>query len=154
VLGIYLDTSALAKLYHTENGSSKVEQLIRDSTGNCFVSRLGMLEMRSVLAQKTRAGEISPVASVAVLQRFRGDIRRRRFRVVSLRTRHYELAEHLVDVYGISSGLRALDSLHLAMALDLQQNRRIDSIIAADKVLCRVAPLERLPAINPEAATP
>jgi len=91
--------------------------------------------MRSVLAQKTRAGEISPVAAVAILQRFRGDIRRRRFRVVSLGTRHYELAEHLVDVYGLSNGLRALDSLHLAVALDLQQNRRIDSIIAATSSL-------------------
>lgn len=110
--------------------------------------------MRSVLAQKTRAGEITSAASAAVLRRFRGDIRRRRFRVLPLGVRHYELAEHLIDVYGLSSGLRALDWLHLAVALDLRQNRLIDSIIAADKALCRVAPMEQLLAINPEATTP
>jgi predicted nucleic acid-binding protein len=152
-LGIYLDTSALAKLYHTEIGTLKVEQLVGDAAGICFVSRLGVLEMRSVLAQKTRTGEISVAAAVAVLQRFRGDIRRRRFRVVSLGVRHYESAENLVDVYGLSHGLRALDSLHLAVALHLEQNGLIDSIIAADKVLCRVARMERLATMNPEAAT-
>ena len=126
MLGVYLDTSALAKLYHTEIGTLKTEQLVLDSAGSCFVWRLGVLEMRSVPARKTRTGEISPAASAAVLQRFRGDIRRRRFRVVPLGVRHYELAERLVDVYGL----------------------------AAAKTLCRVAPLGRLPAINPEAATP
>ena len=70
-----------------------------------------------------------------------------------MRIRHYELAEHLVDVHGLSNGLRTLDSLHLAIALGLRQIKVIDSIIAADKVLCRVAPLEQLVAINPEDAT-
>ena len=70
-----------------------------------------------------------------------------------LRVRHYELAEHLVDVHGLSIGLRTLDSLHLAIALDLRQIKLIDSIIAGDKGLCRVAPLEQLVAINPEETT-
>jgi predicted nucleic acid-binding protein len=152
-LGIYLDTSALAKLYHTEIGTLRAEELVLDSAGSCFVSRLGVLEMRSVLAQKMRSGQISLAAATAVLQRFRGDLRRRRFRAVPLRVRHYELAEHLVDVHGLSSGLRTLDSLHLAVALDLRQIKLIDSIIAADKALCRVAPLEQLVALNPEEAT-
>lgn len=153
MLGIYLDTSVLAKLYHAEIGTSETEQLVLSAGGGCYVSRLGVLEMRSVLAQKTRSGAIAEDAAATVLQRFRGDIRRRRFRPAGLRVRHYELAERLVDVYGLSSGLRSLDSLHLAVALDLRQNKLIDSIVAADRVLCRVAPMEHLPAINPEEAT-
>jgi len=110
--------------------------------------------MRSALAQRTRAGEITPDDAASVLRRFRDDIRRRRFRVVALFSRHYENAESLVDQHGPSSGLRTLDSLHLSVALDLRREVLIHSIVAADKVLCRVASLEGLSAINPESATP
>jgi predicted nucleic acid-binding protein len=152
-LGTYLDTSALAKLYHSEIGTLTTERLVLDSPGGCFVSRLGILEMQSVLAQKVRVGEISSANAGVVLGRFRGDLRRRRFRLVSLRARHYEMAEHLIEAHGMSSGLRALDSLHLAVALNLHRRGLIDSIIAADKALCRVSSLEQLRAIDPVATT-
>jgi predicted nucleic acid-binding protein len=153
-LGIYLDTSALAKLYRPEIGTAVVEQMIDDSSGDCFISRLGVLEMHSVLAQKTRAGEISSSESALVLQRFRKDIRVRRFRVLALTARHYEMAEELVDAYGPTHGLRALDSLHLAGGMNLKTGKLIDSILVADKILARVAALEGLPAIDPEAGIP
>jgi predicted nucleic acid-binding protein len=150
-LGIYLDTSALAKFYRREIGTAIVERIINDSSGDSFISRLGLLEMHSVLAQKARVGEVSSSDSALVLQRFREDIRVRRFRVISLRVRHYEMAEQLVDAYGPTRGLRTLDSLHLAAALDLKAGELIDSIVVADKVLARVAVAEGLLAIDPEA---
>jgi predicted nucleic acid-binding protein len=153
-LGVYLDTSALAKLYRPEIGTAIVERIIDDSSGDCFISRLGVLEMRSVLARKTRAGELSSSESTLVFQRFRKDIRVRRFRVQALRVRHYEMAEKLVEVHGPNHGLRTLDSLHLAGALDLQAGKLIDSIVVADKILARVAALEGLLALDPEAGTP
>jgi hypothetical protein len=52
-LGVYLDTSALAKLYHQETGSAVVEELLADSP-RVFVSRLGVLETHSVLSGKVR----------------------------------------------------------------------------------------------------
>jgi len=110
--------------------------------------------MRSVLARKTRAGEISSSETALVLQRFRKDIRVRRFRVQALRVRHYEMAEKLIDAYGPTQGLRTLDSLHLAGALDLKAGKLIDSIVVADRILARVAALEGLPAIDPEATVP
>jgi hypothetical protein len=108
--------------------------------------------MQSVLAQKIRIREISPDDSALVLRRFRADVRNRRFRVASLKAGHYQLAESLVISHGPSNGLRTLDSLHLALALDLHRGRRIHSIVAADRVLCKVAPLEGLVAIDPEEA--
>jgi hypothetical protein len=110
--------------------------------------------MRSVLARKTRPGELSSSESTLVFQRFRKDIRVRRFRVQALRVRHYEMAEKLVEVYGPTHGLRTLDSLHLAGALDLQAGKLIDSIVVADKILARVAAMEGLLALDPEAGTP
>ena len=150
-MAVFLDTSALAKLYHREAGSEFVERIVDESAGACFISRLGVLEMHSVLALKERTGALMARESELVRRRFRGDVRRRRFRVVALRARHYEAAERLLGLYGAVHGLRTMDSLQLAGALDLYRSRVIDSIVAADRVLCRVAPMENLVALDPEA---
>ena len=149
-MAIYLDTSALAKLYRTEDGTPKVEQLVADSAGTCLVSRLGIVEMHSALAQRTRSGELSLADADAVMRRFREDIRLRRFRVVALNVRHYDSAANLVDKHGPGNGLRTLDALHLAIALDLRGDGLVDSMIVADKILCRVARIEGLNAVDPE----
>jgi predicted nucleic acid-binding protein len=65
------------------------------------------------------------------------------------RERHYDDAERLLTPHGVS-GLRALDALQLSVALDLQRNHLVESIVAADRVLGRVASLEGLKVINPE----
>jgi hypothetical protein len=80
--GVLRPTAPLAKLYHPEIGTPTAEQLALDAVGSCFVSRLGMLEMRSVLAQKVRTSQILSSTLLLVLRRFRGDIRRRRFQPV------------------------------------------------------------------------
>jgi hypothetical protein len=64
--------------------------------------------------------------------------------------RHFESAATLVDKHGSRNGLRTLDSLHLTVALDLRGDGLVDSMIDADKVLCRVAQVESLNAIDPE----
>ena len=150
-MAVFPDTSALAKLYHPEIGSDLVERVVQQSAGDCFVSRLGILEMHSVLGVKERTGAISPGESEAVRRKFRGDVRRRRFRIVALQSRHYEAAEALLRFHAAAHGLRTLDSLQLAAALDLNRSQLIDSIITADRVLCRVAQMEYLAVIDPEA---
>ena len=52
-MAAYLDTSALAKIYHQEIGSAFVENLV-DTDPPVFLSRLGSLELQSVLAGKIR----------------------------------------------------------------------------------------------------
>jgi hypothetical protein len=46
---------------------------------------------------------------------------------------------------------RTLDALQLAMAIDLQRNRLVGSFVAADRILGRIAPLEGIEVMNPEA---
>lgn len=150
-MAVFLDTSALAKLYHREIGSELVERIVEQSAGTCFISRLCVVEMHSVLALKERSGAILAAESAMVRRKFRGDMRRRRFQVVALRSRHYAAAEILLGSYAAVHGLRTLDSLQLAGALDLHRNQLIESMVTADRVLCRVAPMENLEAINPEA---
>ena len=53
-MACFLDTSAVAKLYHEEMGSAFMEQLLLRADETAFISRLGVLEMHSVLAGKAR----------------------------------------------------------------------------------------------------
>lgn len=148
-MACFLDTSAVAKLYHEEIGSAFLEQLLLKGH-TAFLSRLGVIEMHSVLAGKLRTGEITGAALELTRRRFRSDVRKRRFRVVSLRVRHYEHAEALLGSHG-SAGLRTLDALQLAVALDLHRNQLIDSCVAADRIRCQVALREGLDVIDPQA---
>lgn len=77
-LGVFLDTSAVAKLYHQEIGSEFTERIVEESAGACFISRLAVVEMHSVLALKERTGAILAGESEPICRRFRGDVRRRR----------------------------------------------------------------------------
>ena len=52
--------------------------------------------------------------------------------------------------YGVEEGLRTLDALQLAVALDLRDLGQIDALVAADQRLCRVASLAGCTAIDPE----
>ena len=151
-MSTYLDTSALAKLYHQELGSAFVEALVAKGQP-VFLSRLGVVEMHSVLSGKVRTRTLTQADSDLAQQRFRSDVRNRRFRIVALRARHYELADNLIAAHGSASALRTLDSLQLAVALDLARNGLIASFVTADKTLLKVGPLEKLACIDPESAT-
>ena len=55
----FLDTSALAKHYHSEVGSGEIDRLWNDPVHGLFISRLSVLEIVSVFAGKVRAGAIT-----------------------------------------------------------------------------------------------
>lgn len=57
--GDFLDTSALARHYHPEQGSAEIDKLWSDPNQALFVSRLSALEIVLVFAGKVRAGAIS-----------------------------------------------------------------------------------------------
>ena len=107
-MSTYLDTSALAKLYHQEAGSAFVEAILATKQP-VFVSRLGVVEMHSALSGKVRTKTLTQTHSDLARQRFRSDVRKRRFQIIALRARHYELADTLIATHGSASALRMLD---------------------------------------------
>ena len=147
-MSVFLDTSALAKLYHQEKGTAVLEERLAAEPA-AFVSRIGVVEMHSVLAGLVRTKEIDLAAMELLRRKFRSDARKYRFRVTTLGAKHYEKAEKLLVSHG-SVGLRTLDALQLAVALDLLEHQLIDTFIAADRILCHVAPLVGLKTFNPE----
>jgi predicted nucleic acid-binding protein len=151
VAAYFLDSSALAKLYHAETGSAVVEELVLSGTATILISRLSVVEVQSAFAGKVRTGVISGGDAASFRRRFLEDIASGVFRVVALTSDNYDQAGELVERHGASHGLRTLDSLQLAVALSLHRSSAMDSLVAADKVLCKVAAAEGIPVTDPES---
>ncbi len=110
---LYLDTSALVKLYAEEPGSNVVRQAVAESD-LIATSLISYVEARSALARKDRSGEMARGA----LKRYRREFERDWARLHRL-----PIDEALVRKAGdLAEGhaLRAFDALHLATADSLQ----------------------------------
>jgi len=90
----FLDSSAVAKLYHAEVGSVAVEDLVLHSGATILISRLSMVEVLSAFAGKVRAGVISAADAAGLRHRFLEDVAKGAFRVVALTSGHYDQAVH------------------------------------------------------------
>ena len=148
--GYFLDTSALARLCHEELGSGYVESILRQPGSKLVISRLSLVEMESVFAIKVRTGTLDENGRSLALRRLRSDIARDRLSVgPPIEPKHYRSAARLLRLYGVSPGLRTLDALQLAVALDMLEASWISAMLSADKRLCEVAEARGCPAIDP-----
>lgn len=153
--GYFFDTSALAKLYHKERGSGYMDRILEERGSRSLISHLSIVEMESVLAIKRRTGEIDEPAMEIARRRFRADLAQQRLLVAPpVLERHFHSARKLLVQYGASEGLRTLDALQLAIALDLRQLGQIGVLVAADQRLCRVASMAGCASVNPEKPGP
>lgn len=148
--GYFLDTSAYAKLYHIEAGTQYVRQLLERPSCTLVISSLTPIEMESVLAIKVRTGELDASGQDFARRRLQADIRQGRVYVgPALSERHYQTARRLLMGYGASMGLRTLDAIQLAVALELNQIGRISIIVTSDQRLCRVVEANGCQAVDP-----
>jgi predicted nucleic acid-binding protein len=148
--GSFLDTSALAKHYHVETGSSEVDRQWADSGRLLFISRIGVVEAVSVFAGKVRTGDLSASAFTALRKRFLNDVGSGRPKLVRLLVKHFKEADRLIGQHGLTRRIRTLDALQLALALDLQRRGMIDQLVSSDKQLLSVAVAEGIPVFDPE----
>ena len=129
----YVDTSALAKWYLNEPGSEEFERFAQRHE-RLAISRLTTLEMRSLLARRRRAGELTRGFEQEALAAFAGDVQRGILEVVPLADAIALDAERIL-ARGRRIPLRTLDALHLATARALGAER----FVTADKVQARAA---------------
>jgi uncharacterized protein len=150
--GFFWDTSALVKHYHPELGTSTVDQLLQLQGMPNVISRLSATETFSVFAGKTRAGLITTAEFDQLCRRFLADTSRRLFSVARLLVAYHREAERLLRLYGPQpgKGVRTLDCLHLAVALDLRRRGVVDTVVCADLRLLAVAQAEGFAVLNPE----
>ena len=150
--GHFWDTSALVKHYHPELGTVKVDALLQVPGCPQVLSRLGVTETFSVFAGKVRAGLVAQADFDKLCRRFLADTRGKLFSVARLLVAHHKEAERLLRSYGPKpgQGIRTLDALQLAVAMDLRNKGVIDTVISADARLLGVAQAEGLSVVDPE----
>ncbi len=146
----FFDTSALAKLYHPEVGTPKVVEIIEAVGAQIRISRLTVVELRSVFAIKVRTQVVTQEDVSLLLRQFQEDVVSRKFQIFAVQESEFGLAERLIERYAFSKPLRTLDAVQLAVALGLKSQGLIDHFVAADAALCAVAALEGLSVLDPE----
>jgi len=108
---MYIDTSALVKLYIGEPDSDACEEIVAEES--LVSSRLLYCEFRSALLGKISRGAVSPEFASEVWSEFEQHIVDRRIRLVSMDdTLFIEAAKLLGEIHPFVA-LRTLDALHL-----------------------------------------
>jgi uncharacterized protein len=147
----FYDTSAAVKHYRAEAGTPKVDGLLAVTGSRSFLSGLGVVEVHSVLARLVRIGQITPADFHVVRGRFLADVAAGLWQVVRVTDGDLQRAQMLLVKYGLTRGLRTLDAIQLAVALELQAALPLGGFICADVNLCYAAAAEGLTVVNPEA---
>jgi hypothetical protein len=150
VAAYFFDSSALAKLYHSEPGTARVASIFHEPGRRILISRLTVLEMHSMFAIKVRTGVLTSAEAHTLRGHFRADLVSKGFQVFAITDLHYGHAERLVLQYAFRHRLRSLDALQLAVALDLKDQAITEQIVAADMTVCEIAAAEGLSVIDPQ----
>jgi predicted nucleic acid-binding protein len=130
---IFLDTSSLFKLYHIEEGTKELMDLIRNNPiESIFLSEVTKIEFDSVVWKKFRKLEIDEKTVLKLIQNFEKDYFR--FDFVNDNIRLRKRAKALIAKYG-KDGLRTLDSIQLSSAIAIKNSA--DLFITADKLLLK-----------------
>ncbi len=143
---VYLDTSALIKLYIEEEGTAKVVSIATGADAqHVVILDITRVESRSAVRRRERASDISGPEANGVLSRMEQD-ESSFFLVQPSSSGVIEEAARLVDRYP----LRALDALQLAGSLVFQRSAPGPvTFVCADAQLCHAAEQEGLTTLNP-----
>ena len=145
---VYLDTSALLKLYVAEDGTERVVDVTEAAAdGRVVILDIAPLEARSAIRRREREGDIAGVDADRVLRQIEDDSASL-FLVQPSTSAVIEEAARLIDRHP----LRAYDALQLAGCL-VVRDRMPEPVtfVCADTRLCDAAGQEGLAAMNPIA---
>lgn len=145
MLNLFLDTSALVKLFHQEIGSEVLMKLVKLDGVKLWMSQLARLEFISALHRRLRMNEITENQLEEVLDLFEDEWSL--FKTEPLGQGVFEEAEQLIKQHSKTVGLRSLDALHLATFRLISQKDW--KFVAADKVLSKTARSLEVPVFNP-----
>ena len=128
---IFMDTSSLFKLYHTEEGSVQLEDLLfQNKITAIYLSELTSIEFASAIWKRARKKDISILEAKEVTESFERDLPKYTF--INHNTAIIDKARDLIVTYGLR-GLRSLDSIQLATAVALKNES--DLFLTSDKLL-------------------
>lgn len=114
---VYLDASALAKVYLKEKDSDALESFLLGRT-DLMVSDLGITEVVSAIARKIREARLTRESAHKVYAAIRKDFDEGVYLRADMARTVHRRAEHLLLSAPENAALRAADALHLALALE------------------------------------
>lgn len=130
---LYLDTSALVKLYVPETDSATVKQHV-DEADLPTTSRIAFAEARAAFARKRREAAVSPRDYRTIVQDFDNDWES--YFIVDVSETLIKRAGKLAEQHA----LRGYDAVHLSSAVILsEENNQPVSFVCFDDKLCRAA---------------
>jgi uncharacterized protein len=113
-VALYIDSSALAKLYVPEAESERLDAFLRGKLG-LMISELAITEVLSAVARRKREGELKPELANQIRDAVLADADSGSFARSHLDPAVHRVAERLLLATD-SVHLRTLDALHLALA--------------------------------------
>ena len=118
----YVDTSFLASLYLRDSHSDIADQMLQDLT-ECFLTPLHRAEWFHAIAQHVFRGTITEAKAGELHLLFEQDTKTAPWRKVVVPEQAFDLCAELARRQVSKLGVRALDSLHVACALELKADR-------------------------------
>jgi predicted nucleic acid-binding protein len=143
----FLDTSAVVKLYHQEQGSEVVEAWAADLAVPLWLSELTRAEFHSVFVRKVREGQLTEADLQRVVACFHDDLQQR-FQLVPFGGDMIEKAITLLLEHGKRHPLRTLDALQIVSAQVIKSDEV--TFATADKKLFTAAAELFTHTVNPE----
>jgi predicted nucleic acid-binding protein len=135
---IFLDTSSLIKLYHTESGTDELDILFEsNSIQEIFLSEITKIEFTSAIWKKVRTKDLTSEEATAIIDSFTNDYDNYSF--VDSNGDLILHAKNLVTKYGVQ-GLRTLDSIQLASVVSVKFD--VSFAVTADNLLRTFIKLE------------
>jgi uncharacterized protein len=113
-IALYVDSSALAKLYVPEVESDRLDAFLRGKVG-LMISELAITEVLSAVARRKRDGELKPELANRIRDALLMDADSGSFARLHLDPSVHRAAERLLLATD-SVPLRTLDALHVALA--------------------------------------
>ena len=114
---LYVDTSALLKLYVQESSTDEVHRLVAASRQSVDCHEFHRLESENAMRLKVFRGDIGPRQAEAALTQMRQDLRAGRLRRRSVEWEAaFVDARRLAQSHTRATGCRSLDLLHIAIA--------------------------------------
>ncbi len=142
---IFLETSALVKLYHLEPGSEKLDVIIKP-TDTLSISSMARLEFVSIIFGHIRRGQITESLAQKQLQLFQSDMNN--FHIIKYDYHIFTIAVSLFENYASKMNIDSREVLHVASAKPLLK-LGLDYFVSCNPVIIKLAKLEGFRTINP-----
>ncbi len=142
---LFLDTSALVKFFHEEEGTELVSELVNSQENDIWLFDLVRLEFLSALYRRFRNNEIDEKMLNVAIEGFEEELLN--FKIEQLSQTIMQEAEDLLKKYGREYGLRTLDAMHIGCFSLISENDWF--FVSSDENLCKIAEVCGFKTINP-----